>query len=58
VKSPIQTLLTVAALPLCAYAGYLLVRGRESLLLLSKAVAFMGLIICCRPRRSRSFAPG
>jgi archaeosortase A (PGF-CTERM-specific) len=44
VKSPIQTLLTVAALPLCAYAGYLLVRGRESLLLLSKAVAFMGLI--------------
>ncbi|WP_408959271.1 archaeosortase A [Natrinema sp. 74] len=44
VKSPIETLLTLAALPLCAYTGYLLVRGRESLLLLSKAVAFMGLI--------------
>ncbi len=43
VKSPIQTLLTLAALPLCTYTGYLLVRGRESLLLLSKAVAFMGL---------------
>ncbi|WP_254763313.1 archaeosortase A [Natrinema marinum] len=44
VKSPIETLLTLAALPLCAYTGYLLVQGRESLLLLSKAVAFMGLI--------------
>ena len=44
VKSPIETLLALAALPLCAYAGYLLLRGRESLLLLSKAVAFMGLI--------------
>ncbi|MBZ6496047.1 archaeosortase A [Natrinema longum] len=44
IKSPIETLLTLAALPLCAYTGYLLVRGRESLLLLSKAVAFMGLI--------------
>ncbi|MDF9745423.1 archaeosortase A [Natrinema salsiterrestre] len=44
VKSPIQTLLTLAALPLCVYAGYLLLQGRESLLLLSKAIAFMGLI--------------
>ncbi|OLZ41659.1 archaeosortase A [Natrinema saccharevitans] len=44
VKSPIETLLAVAALPLCVYTGYLLVRGRGSLLLLSKAVAFMGLI--------------
>ncbi|OAQ52830.1 archaeosortase A [Natrinema mahii] len=44
VKSPIETLLTVAALPLCAYTGYLLAQGRASLLLLSKAVAFMGLI--------------
>ncbi|MDS0473961.1 archaeosortase A [Natrinema sp. 1APR25-10V2] len=44
VKSPIETMLTLAALPLCAYTGYLLVQGRESLLLLSKAVAFMGLI--------------
>ncbi|QLG50345.1 archaeosortase A [Natrinema halophilum] len=44
VKSPIETLLTVAALPLCVYTGYLLVQGRESLLLLSRAVAFMGII--------------
>ncbi len=44
VKSPIETMLTLAALPLCAYTGYLLIQGRESLLLLSKAVAFMGLI--------------
>ncbi|MFD1563847.1 archaeosortase A [Haloarchaeobius amylolyticus] len=44
VKSPIQTLLTLAALPLSVYAGYLLVQGRESLLVLSNAVAFMGLI--------------
>ncbi|TMT85722.1 archaeosortase A [Haloterrigena sp. H1] len=44
VKSPIETLLALAALPLCVYAGYLLATGRESLLLLSKAVALMGLI--------------
>ncbi|MGQ3411965.1 archaeosortase A [Natrinema sp. LN54] len=44
VKSPIETLLTIAALPLCVYTGYLLFQGRESLLLLSKAVAIMGLI--------------
>jgi archaeosortase A (PGF-CTERM-specific) len=34
----------LAALPLCVYAGYLLVQGRQSLLVLSKAIAFMGLI--------------
>ncbi|WP_049922877.1 archaeosortase A [Halopiger djelfimassiliensis] len=44
VQSPIETLLALAALPLCTYTGYLLYRGRESLLLLSKAVACMGLI--------------
>ena len=44
VMSPIETLLALAALPLCIYAGYLLATGRESLLLLSKAVALMGLI--------------
>jgi len=43
VKSPIQTLLTLAALPLCVYAGYLLFQGRESMLVLSNAIAFMGL---------------
>ncbi|MCU4926780.1 archaeosortase A [Halobacteria archaeon AArc-dxtr1] len=44
VQSPLQTVLALAALPLCAYTGYLLVQGRESLLLLTKAVAIMGLI--------------
>ncbi|WP_255170234.1 archaeosortase A [Natrononativus amylolyticus] len=43
-RSPLQTILALAALPLCLYTGYLLARGRESLLLLSKAVAIMGLI--------------
>ncbi|MFP8953933.1 archaeosortase A [Natrialbaceae archaeon A-arb3/5] len=43
-QSPLQTVLALAALPLCAYTGYLLYGGRESLLLLSKAVAIMGLI--------------
>lgn len=44
VQSPLQTILSLAALPLCLYAGYLLVQGRQSLLVLSRAVAFMGLI--------------
>lgn len=43
-RSPLQTILAVAALPLCAYTGYLLTQGRESLLLLTKAVAIMGII--------------
>ncbi|MEY7850680.1 archaeosortase A [Natrarchaeobius sp. A-rgal3] len=43
-QSPLQTVLSVAALPLCLYTGYLLYGGRQSLLLLSKAVAIMGLI--------------
>ncbi len=37
-------MLSLAALPLCVYTGYLLYGGRQSLLLLSKAVAIMGLI--------------
>ncbi|SFS68807.1 archaeosortase A [Halostagnicola kamekurae] len=44
VQSPLQTLLSLAALPLCTYAAYLLVNGRASLLVLSKAVAIMGII--------------
>ncbi|SDJ84584.1 archaeosortase A, PGF-CTERM-specific [Natronorubrum texcoconense] len=44
VQSPLQTVLALAALPLCAYTGYLLWDGRDSLFLLTKAVAFMGLI--------------
>ncbi|WP_049928300.1 archaeosortase A [Halopiger goleimassiliensis] len=43
-QSPLETVLALAALPLCVYTGYLLYAGRESLLLLSKAVAIMGLI--------------
>lgn len=43
-QSPLQTVLALAALPLCVYAGYLLYQGRESLLVLSRAVAFMGII--------------
>ena len=43
-QSPIQTVLAIAALPLCLYAGLLLVQGRSSLLVLSRAVAFMGII--------------
>ncbi|GAB3671812.1 archaeosortase A [Halopiger thermotolerans] len=43
-QSPLETLLSVAALPLCAYTGYLMLRDRQSLFLLTKAVAFMGLI--------------
>ena len=43
-QSPLQTVLSLAALPLCVYTGYLLFRGRDSLLILSKAVALMGII--------------
>ncbi|ELY89134.1 Exosortase EpsH-like protein [Natrialba hulunbeirensis JCM 10989] len=43
-QSPLQTILTVVALPLCTYVAYLLYSGRQSLLLLSKAVALMGVI--------------
>jgi len=44
VQSPLQTALAAIALPLCVYTGYLLYQGRDSLLLLSKAVMFMGII--------------
>ncbi|QFU83282.1 archaeosortase A [Natronorubrum aibiense] len=44
VQSPLQTVLALAALPLCAYTGYLLWGGRDSLFVLTKAIAFMGLI--------------
>lgn len=43
-QSPLQTVLALAALPLCAYTGYLLWSGRDSLFVLTKAVALMGLI--------------
>jgi archaeosortase A (PGF-CTERM-specific) len=44
VHSPIETLLSIIALPACLYTAYLLVGGRSSLLVLTRAVAFMGLI--------------
>ncbi len=42
--SPLEGALSLVAVPLCVYTGYLLASGRESLLLLSKAVAVMGII--------------
>ncbi|ELY60787.1 archaeosortase A [Natronolimnohabitans innermongolicus] len=44
VQSPLQTILALIALPLCAYTGYLLWNGRDSLFLLTKAIALMGVI--------------
>jgi archaeosortase A (PGF-CTERM-specific) len=43
-KSVVEGVLSLAAVPLCVYAGYLLYRGRDSLFVLSRAVAFMGVI--------------
>lgn len=43
-RSFVEGALSLAAVPLCLHAGYLVVRGRDSLLVLSRAVAFMGLI--------------
>ncbi|WP_245154589.1 archaeosortase A [Halorussus marinus] len=43
-RSFIEGALSFAALPACLYAAYLLVDGRETLFLLSRAVAIMGLI--------------
>ena len=44
VQSPLQSMLAAVALPLCLWAGYLLISGRDSLLVLVRAVAVMGLI--------------
>lgn len=44
VQSPLESILSLAGVPLSLYAGYLLVTGRKSLLLLSRTVAVMGLI--------------
>ena len=43
-KSFIEGTLAVLAVPLCLYAGYVLHEGRDSLVALSRAVAWMGLI--------------
>jgi len=43
-RSPIEGVLAVLAVPACAYAGYLLWSGRDSLFTLTHAVAVMGVI--------------
>ncbi|MFC4549217.1 MULTISPECIES: archaeosortase A [Halorussus] len=43
-KSLIEGVLSLAAFPASLYAAYLLVQGRETLFVLSRAVALMGLI--------------
>lgn len=43
-RSIVETLLLFVAVPACLYVGWLLYRGRDSLLLLSRAVAFMSII--------------
>jgi len=43
-KSYVEGILTLVAVPASLYAGYLLYRGRDSLVVLSRAVAIMGLI--------------
>lgn len=42
--SPLESLLSLAAVPLCLLAGYRLYTGRESLLVLSRAIGVMGLL--------------
>jgi len=42
--SPLEGVLSLAALPLSWYAAYLLLTGRESLLVVSRAIAAMGVI--------------
>ncbi|WP_224332320.1 archaeosortase A [Haloprofundus halobius] len=43
-KSYIEGLLSLAAVPLSLYAGLLLLRGRDTLFVLSRAVAVMGVV--------------
>jgi archaeosortase A (PGF-CTERM-specific) len=43
-RSIVQSVLVLIAVPGCLYVGWLLYQGRDSLLVLSRAVAFMGLI--------------
>lgn len=43
-RSIVQTVLILVAVPACLYVGYTLWTGRDSLLVLSRAVAVMGII--------------
>ncbi|WP_255196580.1 archaeosortase A [Halorarius litoreus] len=42
--SYVEGILSALAVPACGYAGYLTLRGRESLLVLARAVGVMGLV--------------
>ncbi|MES3518472.1 MAG: archaeosortase A [Natronomonas sp.] len=55
-RSVIQAVLTIIAVPACLYVGYHLLAGRDSLLVLSRAVAVMGIIYL--PFEMSSFAAG
>ncbi|QLD91156.1 archaeosortase A [Natronomonas salina] len=43
-RSIVETLLLFVAVPGCLYVGWLLLQGRDSLLVLSRGIAYMGLI--------------
>lgn len=43
-KSYVEGILSILAVPACLYAGYLLLKGRDSLFVLSRAVAVMGVL--------------
>lgn len=43
-RSAVQTVLVIVAVPSCLYVGWRLLNGRESLLTLSRAIAFMTII--------------
>lgn len=43
-QSPLESILSLAAVPLCLYAGWLIASGKHDLVLLSRAVGVMGLI--------------
>lgn len=43
-RSIVETVLVVVAVPACAYVGWRLYHGRDELLVVSRAVAFMGLL--------------
>lgn len=43
-RSAVEGLLSLAAVPACLYVAYLLVRGRDSLFVVTRAVAVMGLV--------------
>ena len=55
-RSAIQTVLVVVAVPACLYVGWRLLAGRDSLLTLSRAIAFMTILYL--PFETSEFARG